>query len=223
MEIGKKVFPEQADYHTLTAYSRIQLWEELQITVYLPDASLPLGVVVRRSPGVTRWAKWSWKAVSVLPGAGQADWKVLREEADSTEYHAATRHLELYRTDTEAYLVALSERVPMLYVVMRSIRDTVDAPYDVLLVTASPYEAQDYADSGEEIVEKVPMPEGLVAWIRDFVKDHHEEDVFVKRRRDKKRIDLVEDGRGDARISQLTDVYRTPANSRTKSRKERMH
>ena len=161
--------------------------------------------------------------MSVMPGAAPADWKVLREEGDSTEYHAATRHLELYRTDTEAYLVALSERIPMIYVVMRATRDAVDTPFEVLLVTASPYEAQDYADSGEEIVEKVPMPEGLVAWIRDFVQDHHEEETFVKRRRNKQRVDLKEDGRGDARISQLTDVYRSPANSQAKRRKEQMH
>ena len=80
----------------------------------------------------------------------------------------------------------------------------------VLLVTASPYEAQDYADSGEEIVEKVPMPPGLVAWVRDFVERHHVEEEFVKRKRDRKRIDLVEDGVGDARIHQDADVYRAP-------------
>ncbi|MEC8196291.1 MAG: DUF3305 domain-containing protein, partial [Pseudomonadota bacterium] len=73
---------------------------------------------------------------------------------------------------------------------------------------------QDYADSGEELLELVPMPEGLVAFLRDFVEEHHEEETFVKRRRDKKRIDLEEDGRGDARISQLTDVYRAPRSGR---------
>ena len=41
---------------------------------------------------------------------------------------------------------------------------------EVVLATASPYEAQDYTDSGEEIVEKVMMPPGLVAWVRDFVR-----------------------------------------------------
>ena len=94
---------------------------------------------------------------------------------------------------------------------------TGDAPLEILLVTASPYEAQDYADTGEELVEKVPMPDGLVAWIRDFVEAHHEDEVFIKRKRDKKRIDQKEDGIGDARIRQTSDVYRAPA-----SRKEAM-
>ena len=179
--------------------------------------SMPLGVVIRKVPGVTRWAKWVWKAVSVLPGAGPANWKIIRTEDDVVEYHATTLDLELFGTDTEAYLQGLSTRVPSIYVVMRETPDESDAPLDIVLVTASPFEAQDYADTGEEIVEKIPMPEGLVAWIRDFVEAHHEDEVFVKRRRDKSRTDNVEDGIGDARIAQLTDVYRAPRS------KERLH
>ncbi|NSX55568.1 DUF3305 domain-containing protein [Parasulfitobacter algicola] len=175
---------------------------------------MPVGVVVRKSPGVTRWAKWSWKAVAILPGAGPADWAVLRSEGDNVEYHAATVPLELWSTDTEAYLTAISDQIPCVYVVMRP-TDGTDIPYDVLLITASPYEAQDYADSAEELVEKIPMTEGLVAWVRDFANAHHVDEEFIKRRRDKKRIDQKEDGRGDARISQATDVYRAPRRKQT--------
>ena len=42
--------------------------------------------------------------------------------------------------------------------------------------------------------------------------------VFIKRKRDKKRIDLREDGKGDERIRQVADVYRAPA-----SAKRRLH
>ncbi|SLN30506.1 hypothetical protein PSA7680_01460 [Pseudoruegeria aquimaris] len=176
-------------------------------------ASMPLGIVIRKSPGVTRWAKWSWKAVAVLPGAPDRSWYELRREGDAIEYHAATVPLELWRSDTEAYLTGLSTRVPAIGVVMREDPGS-ETGLEVLLATASPYEAQDYLDSGEEIVELVPMPEGLVAWIRDFVTAHHEEEIFVKRRRDKKRVDLKEDGKGDARIPQMSDVFRTPGSRR---------
>ncbi len=171
--------------------------------------AMPLGVVVRKTPGVTRWAKWCWKAVAVLPGAGQAHWKLLREEGGVQEFHAATVMLELHGAECEAYLSGLADKVPAIYVVMRSKNDPLD-PLDVLVATASPFEAQDYTDNGEDIVEKVPMPEGLVAWVRDFADKYYEEEVFVKRRRDKKRIDIVEHGIGDARIQQLSDVYRAP-------------
>lgn len=177
--------------------------------------TLPLGIVIRRTPSASRWVPYSWQAVALLPGAAQAEWQVLREEGDAVEFHAATVPLELWRTDTEAYLTTLSARVPSIGVVMReSERADSDHPYDILLATASAYEFQDYADSGEELLELVPMPEGLVAFLRDFVEAHHEDEIFVKRRRDKKRTDLTEDGRGDARISQLTDVYRAPRTGR---------
>tara|TARA_R110002094_G_scaffold183395_3_gene160804 strand:+ start:1433 stop:2020 length:588 start_codon:yes stop_codon:yes gene_type:complete len=175
--------------------------------------SIPLGIVIRRVPGVTRWVSHVWKAVAVLPGAGEASWKELRRDGEAVEYHAATLPLELFRTDTEAYLHGLSAKVPAIYVVMREGEN--DEPLDMVLATASPYEAQDYADTGEELVEKVPMPEGLAAWIRDYVELHHEDEVFVKRRRNKTRVDLKEDGVGDARIRQATDVYRAPSHKET--------
>lgn len=186
---------------------------------YNPEkyAEMPLGVVVRRVPGVTKWAPWAYAAVAVLPGAGEAAWKVLRQDGDVTEFHAATVRLQLHGAEAEAYLNGLSADVPSIYVVMRPAEEG-PHPYDILLATASPYESQDYDDSGEEIVEKIPMPEGLVAWVRDFAFAHYEEEEFKKRRRDKKRIDRVEDGIGDARISQMTDVYRAP-----RRRKEDLH
>ena len=175
--------------------------------------SVPLGIIVQRVPGVTRWAKHVWKAVGVLPGAGEADWKELRRDGDAVEFHAATVPLELYRTDTEAYRSGLSSKMPSVYVVMRETDD--DRPLEIVLATVSPYEAQDYADTGEELVEKVPMTEGLVAFVRDYIELHHEDEVFVKRRRDKTRIDLKEDGIGDARIRQVADVYRAPRKTET--------
>jgi hypothetical protein len=171
--------------------------------------TLPIGVVLRKTPGATRWALWHWTASAVLPGAGPAEWQVMREEDGATEYHAATVTLELHGAETEAYLHGISARVPSVYVVMRERAG--DPPLEVLLVTASPYEAQDYTDSGEEIVEKVPMPHGLVAWVREFVEEFHQDEVFVKRRRDKKRVDLVQDGIGDPRIGKAADIYASPA------------
>ncbi|GGX71848.1 hypothetical protein GCM10007385_45970 [Tateyamaria omphalii] len=174
--------------------------------------TMPLGVVLRRLPGVTRWASYSWKAVAVLPGAGSADWQELRREGEAVEYHAATLPLELHGAETEAYLHSLSAAEPAIYVVMRECSG--DQPLEVVLVTASPYEAQDYTDSGEEIVEKVPMPAGLMAWVQGFVTDFHQDEAFIKRKRDKKRTDLTQDGVGDPRIATAADIYASPARQR---------
>lgn len=170
--------------------------------------TMPIGIVLRRAPGVTRWVPWVWTASAILPGAGPADWRELRRDGETVEYHAATVILELHGAETEAYLHGLNAETPSVFVVMRETDS--DVPLDVVLITASPYEAQDYTDSGEEIVEKVAMPPGLIAWVRDFVDAFHEDEVFVKRKRDKKRVDLVQDGIGDPRIGKAADIYASP-------------
>ncbi len=172
--------------------------------------TIPLGVVVRRTPGATRWAKFAWKATAVLPGAGEADWKVLRTEENATEFHAATLPLTLYVSDAEAYAHELQTRAPSVYAVLRQNEQTGDHPWKVALVTASPYEGQDYCDSSEELVEKIVMPEGLRAWITDFVDTYYEEEAFVKRRRKNMDVNRSDNGIGDPRIKQANDVYSAP-------------
>ena len=180
-------------------------------------ATMRLGVVVRRTPGATRWVPYAWRVSDVMPGAGDADWRELRREGEAVEYHAATLTMELHGAETEAYLHGLTADVPSVFVVMRPC-DEGDSPFEVLLATVSPYEAQDYTDSGEELVEKVPMPEMVQHWVGAFVEKYHQEEVFIKRKRDKKRVDGKEDGIGDVRIAQTADVYRAP----TLARKERL-
>ncbi len=181
---------------------------------------LSLGVVIRRQPGVTRWAKWVWRALTVVPGAGQADWQELRREGDVVDFHAATCVLELHRAETEAYRVALSNDPPSVYVILRPDEDP-DSPHEMTVfgVTASAYEAQDYLDSGEEVVEAVPMPEALIAWVSAFVERHHVEENFTKRKRRRWVDERSEDGKGDARVRQTADVYRSP----TGQRRGRLH
>ena len=193
--------------------------EETPMTAAPRTQMMPLGVVLARRPGVTRWASHSWRAVAVLPGAGDADWRLMRQEGEVAEFHAATLPLELHRADVEAYNVSLAMSPPSVFVVLRPDEDP-DSKQEIFVqgVTASAYEAQDYTDSGEETVEAVPMPEGLVAWVRDFVAAHFTDEPFIKRKRDKKRIDLTEDGIGDARIRQTADVYRAPSAQKPKGR-----
>lgn len=183
------------------------------------SATLRIGVVVRKQPGVTRWAKWNWRAVAVLPGAPDASWHEMRRDGDAVEFHAATVTMEVHRAETEAYMVALSNDPPSVYVILRP-SEHPDAPQDVEVfgVTASAFEAQDYLDSGEEIVEPVPMPPELIAWLSAFVGFHHKDEAFVKRKRKRWDSDEVEDGKGDARVRQDADVYRSPASRRTAKR-----
>lgn len=174
---------------------------------------LKVGAVVRRSPGVTRWAREIWKPVAVIPGAPEAFWKEMVREGEVVDYHAGTVSMELFRADVESYLVSLNMTVPSVWIIMDR-DDTNRSPsgWFVSAITASAYEALDALDSGESIVEPVPVPESLAAWIKEFVDLHYVEEPFKKRQRDKHRIDGIEDGKGDARIRQQSDVFRAPSN-----------
>ncbi len=144
---------------------------------------MPLGVVVERREIDNPWADHVWRPVAVIPGAGPvAEWKPLDEGAGWARYHIATLPLELHRTDTEAYRTNLSNDPPVVYVRLTDAADEAEHEIEAFLVTASPYEAQDYLDSGEEIVEGVPMPDGVIAWVQDFIDTHHVDKPFVKRR-----------------------------------------
>lgn len=177
--------------------------------------TIPMGVVLRRQPGVTRWAKWAWKAIAVLPQAGPGGFRVLREDGDVTEFHAATVPLELHHTECAGYRTSLMMTPPSVFVVLdKGANADNEHGIAVHTVTASADLALDWQDSAEMIVEPVHMPDALISIVRDFCEAHFNETPFVKRRRDKKRIDLVEDGVGDARIRQAADVYRTPDSMR---------
>ena len=177
--------------------------------------TIPMGVVLRRSPGVTRWAKWAWKAVAVLPHAGPGGFRVLRQEHDITDFHAATLPMELHRTEVDSYRTSLMMSPPSVFAVLNKGDDAGNEhDIDVHLVTASADLAQEYQDSDEVIVEPIPMPEALIGIIHEFCEAHFEDVPFVKRKRDKTRVDLVEDGIGDARIRQVADVYRSPASQK---------
>ena len=146
---------------------------------------MPLGVVVERRAIDHPWQKWRWLPVAVVPGAPPVDgWRELLSGPGWTRYHAATLPLALHRKETEAYRANLSGARPAVYVVMRPDDDPAAfAPARPALVTASPWEAQGYLESGFETVEGVPMPEGLIAWAQAFIDRHHVDEPFRKRKR----------------------------------------
>ena len=150
--------------------------------------TLPLGVVLERRRLDNPWQDFAWQPVAVIPGARPLDprdeWIALTRGEGWTRYHAGTLPLELFRKETEGYKVNLAQQPPRLFVGLRSGED-MDSEHDVVpfLVTACPYEAQDYLDSGDEIVEAVAMPEGVAAFVQAYIDTHHVDEPFVKRKR----------------------------------------
>ena len=149
---------------------------------------LPLGIVLERRTIANPWQDHTWKPVTVFPGAPALDpravWPMLAEGDGWAHFHAGTLALELFRKETEGYKVNLSQQPPRLFVGLRSGEDT-DCDHDMVpfLVTACPYEAQDYLDSGDELIEAVAMPEGVAAFVQAYIDAHHVDEPFIKRKR----------------------------------------
>ena len=82
--------------------------------------------------------------------------------------------------ETEGYRTNLAaDRA--VYVVLRPGPDgTAPEPF---LATVCPFEAQDYADDADSRVDAVPMPASVAAWVTAFVRRHHVDEPFRKRKR----------------------------------------
>jgi hypothetical protein len=145
---------------------------------------MAVGVVAERRAIDHPWRKWRWRAVEVVPGLpGGEGWRSLVHGDGWARFATGEVGLGLHRKETEDYKYALSAEPPQLYVVLRADDGSEPVPFRPLLVTASPWEAQAYSEHGEDLVEAVPMPEPIAAWVAAFVARHHVDQPFFKRRR----------------------------------------
>jgi hypothetical protein len=160
------------------------------------SVSMPVGVLIERRAIDNPWQKWRWLPVAVVPGAAEIDnWREMERDGDAVRWHAATMMLKLHRKETEAYRANLECSQPGVWVVLRPVEDApAERAVRPHLVTLSAYEAQDYVDVGEDIVERVGLPPSVRAWAEAFIARHHVEEPFRKRKR--KRYDPDEAGFG---------------------------
>ncbi len=150
------------------------------------EKTLQFGVVVERRKIDNKWQDYAWRAIAVIPNAPETDgWKPLYTGDNWIHYHARTLKLELFKRETQGYKVNLSMPQPSVYVVLRAGEEADEEEVEPCLLTVCPYEAESYIESGDEIVDGVPMPEELIALLQDFVDEHHVEQVFKKRKNKK--------------------------------------
>jgi len=147
------------------------------------EETLRFGVVVERREIDNPWQDYSWRAIAVIPNAPETDgWKPLRRGDKWTQFHARTLDLDLFKRETQGYKVNLSTPSPSVYVVLRPGEESGEEEVEPFLLTVCPYEAESYIESGDEIVDGVPMPPELIVLLQEFVDQHHVEEVFKKRK-----------------------------------------
>ena len=154
------------------------------MSIVPPLKTIPVGVVVERSKSANPWADFYWRAVSVLPGQPDTPaWSKLSDDGDRTSFYAGTAEIELYRTETVYYRSNMESGAPSLWVALRAADG--DPPFTVSAVTADPAEGEGLTETGTDLVEQVPMPEAIQQVVAAFIAEHHVEQPFVKRKRDR--------------------------------------
>ena len=144
----------------------------------------PVTVLVDRLTIDSPWATHRWQPAMVLPGATEAAaWTILAQEESRTSFLAGVADLALYPRETETYKYNIESEKPAVYVILR--RTEADPGVTLLKATVCPGEAHALNDSGDDIVEPVPMPQAVFDWVSDYVAANHAEQETFKRKRDR--------------------------------------
>lgn len=164
------------------------------VTVTVTAERRPVGIVVERRRMANPWQSHGWRVIAVLPGRpSTGPWTVLAKGEGWTRYFAGVVELELFRGETAAYKDNLESAQPSVYVVLR--RADEEPGLRLLEATVDPWEVDAHADSGDDLIEAMPLPEDIAAWMRDFVAQHHVERAFYKRTRDRADPEALARGR----------------------------
>jgi hypothetical protein len=152
----------------------------------VPFARIAVGVLVERRKAASPWVEFTWRAVDVLVGEpSAAPWTLLASSEDATTFYAGASAIELHRSETGNYRDNLQSAAPALWVALRP--QDGEPPYAVVAVTADPAEGEGLTGAGDDLVDVVPMPEGIRQLLEAFVAEHHVERPYFKRERSSSR------------------------------------
>jgi hypothetical protein len=148
------------------------------------DERMMVGVVVEHRRIDHPWQSHRWQAVDVLPGEpAAAAWTVLGQGEGWVRYLAGAAELTLFPAECETYVYNLQSREPAIYVVLRKSDDA--RGMKLLGATVDPGEAHAHADTGDDLVEALPLPGPVRDWMAAFVAVHYVERTKWKRKRDR--------------------------------------
>ncbi|MBZ0146370.1 MAG: DUF3305 domain-containing protein [Pseudorhodoplanes sp.] len=142
----------------------------------------PVGIIVERHKASSQWIDYVWRPVAAGGVPQMKPWTVLSHDGDVTTFYAGAAEVEFFRTATSNYRDNLAGD-QSLWVILQPTES--DPPYALLTVTADPSEGEALAGTGTNLVEAVHMPDNVREALIDFVAEHHIEQPFFKRKRDR--------------------------------------
>src|SRR5262249_49703615 len=105
-------------------------------------------------------------------------------EGGIARFYAGPATLTLVPSESESYLYNLTSREPQVWIILRPVEPGPEGRGVTLEgATVAAGEAEALAGGTEIIVESVPMPKEIVAWVADFVRAHPAAPKEYKRKR----------------------------------------
>ena len=142
---------------------------------------IPVGRV-ERCKATSPWLDSVWRPVAVLCGLPTRPGRRSTPQRMATFYLGAAA-IELHRTETDHYRANLGSGAPLVWV---ALRPTGGLPaYELFAVTADPSEGESFTQSGDDLVDAVPMPAAVRQIVEAFVAEHHVEHPIYRRERDR--------------------------------------
>lgn len=152
------------------------------MSVIKPTKSISVGVVVQRSKAESQWIDYLWRPLTVLPGVPDAEpWTKLSDDGGVATFYVGAADIDFYPSDTTQYRDNLMSNSPLLWVTLRPTGG--EPPYTLLSVTADSAEGEAMTETGNDLVDTVPMPDDIADVVARFVTEHHVERIFYKRKR----------------------------------------
>lgn len=151
----------------------------------LRELKFNVAVIAETRKSSSEWVDDIWLPSAVIYGEVNHEiGDIIRQTETATAYYMGMSEIYCHAKETESYIFNFESEVPAIYVVLRpDEEDEFPLDYFVHAVTVSPYEAQDYADPAEDIIERVPMPTKIAVALMDFIDLHHVDEPFKKRKR----------------------------------------
>ncbi|MBD8875022.1 DUF3305 domain-containing protein [Roseibium polysiphoniae] len=140
-------------------------------------------IVLEQRKSQHAWVDHTWLPVAVLPDSGgDGTWQEAEPNGDARVFTFGPVALTLHRRMGEAYDANIETEAPALWVMLDD-ADSEPVPFKVRGVTADPYEAMGALDSGEGMVERLPVPTEILHWMVDYLKQMPDPEKFRKRKR----------------------------------------
>ena len=189
-------------------------------------------IIIERQPIDNIWQSHRWvihdlvplnlRAGDGLPPSNDIHFERLRQVKsgkESLSLFIAEASLDLHGAEAEAYADNLASAEPSIYAVFRKNEDdddNSDEEVDIHLaeISLSPYNIQDYEDCGEDQVEKLPLHGPIADFVKDFVDVHFKPEPFIKRKRDKARIERDQMRQADPRLKTQGNAFKIPSNKK---------